>query len=106
MKRIAFLSIFMLLCTLVATVYAAPPVIEHFESDETFPLIDCGMVGVGDYWIYDHSVGDITLKTILRYCQMLWTTESRMASAGELTTESDGMSGRMRVSPSGNWIPA
>ncbi|MCA9974176.1 MAG: hypothetical protein KC413_00445 [Anaerolineales bacterium] len=58
MKRITMLLILLMLVFVFAiTAYAAPPERETFEYDVVYPFADCGVEGVGDFWLFNHEVG-------------------------------------------------
>jgi len=64
MKRFTvFLAVIVLVLLTVAVAFAAPPVTESFEYDDTYPMLYCGdgppfYVGVGDFWIWNNEVGE------------------------------------------------
>lgn len=59
MKKFVFTLTIVLAMTLVvvATAFAAPPERLVFDFDDVYPVDYCGEVGVGDFWIYNRSVG-------------------------------------------------
>ena len=64
MKRFTILLLVVVLAfVFVITAFAAPPEKETFEFDVVYPFFDCGLVGVGEFLIFNNEVGSGSLKT-------------------------------------------
>jgi len=63
MKRTILLLIVVVFAFIsVVTTFAAPPERETFDFDFVYPMIDCGLASVGDFWIFNNEVGSGRIK--------------------------------------------